>query len=176
MPEPTENTQDPTPDVKDPKADTTITADKQDNKTFTQVELDKVIADRLARERSKLPAEDELKAFKEWKKAQQTEAEKQKERDAEYAKLQSDTETLRKENIAYKLGVNAEDVDYVVYKVGKMDGEFEKNLKSYLEENTKFTEPKTTTVEGTKHKPLTSGDEDGVEAAFLKRNPGLKVN
>ena len=173
MSETTETTQETTPES---KADTTITAEKQETKTFTQVELDKVIADRLARERSKLPADDELKAFKEWKKAQQTEADKQKERDAEYAKLQTDTETLRKENIAYKLGVNAEDVDYVVYKVGKMDGKFEENLKSYLEENTKFTEPKTTTVGGIKHNPLTTGNEDGVETAFLKRNPGLKVD
>jgi len=172
MPDPTENPQEPTPDSKDPKADST-TATAQDNKTFTQAELDKVIADRLARERSKMPADDELKAFKEWKKAQQTEVEKQKEREAEYAKLQSDTETLRKENIAYKLGVNAEDIDYVVYKVGKMDGEFEKNLKSYLEENKKFVEPKTTTVGGTQHQPSKSMDKDDVFIAAARKGAGL---
>ena len=166
----TEGTQEPTSEKT-----VTTTAEKQE-KLVPQSEVDKLIDKRYAEWKSKAPADDELKAFKEWKKAQQTEADKQKERDAEYAKLQTDTETLRKENIAYKLGVNAEDVDYVVYKVGKMDGKFEENLKSYLEENTKFTEPKTTTVGGIKHNPLTTGNEDGVETAFLKRNPGLKVD
>lgn len=157
------------------KVETQPTADKGQEKTFTQAELDKVIADRLARERAKLPSADELKAYGEWKKAQQTEAEKQAEREKEFAKLQADTETLRRENIAYKAGVNAEDVDYVVYKVGKMDGEFEGNLKEYLAENTKFTAPKTVEVPGTKHSPSSPDDVSGVEKAFMKRNPGLKV-
>lgn len=155
------------------KVETQPTADKGQEKTFTQAELDKVIADRLARERAKLPSADELKAYGEWKKAQQTEAEKQAEREKEFAKLQADTETLRRENIAYKAGVNAEDVDYVVYKVGKMDGEFEENLKSYLEENKKYTEPKTTTVEGTKHQPSKAGDSDENSIAIARKFAGL---
>ena len=134
------------------------TAEKPE-KTFTQAELDKVIADRLARERAKMPPQDKLKAFEEWQKSQQTEADKQAEREAEYAKLKADTETLRRENIAYRAGVNAEDADYVIYKVGKMDGDFETNLKKFLEENKKFTEPKTVEVEGTKHSPLKKGDD-----------------
>lgn len=149
------------------------TAEKLE-KTFTQAELDKVISDRLARERAKMPA-DKLKAFEEWQKSQQSEAEKAAEREKEFAKLQGEAETLKRENMAIKAGVNNGDVDYVLFKVGKMEGEFADNLKTFLAENTKYTEPETTTVEGMKHKPPLSGGEDGVEAAFLKRNPGLKV-
>lgn len=151
------------------------TAEKLE-KTFTQAELDKVISDRLARERAKMPAADKLKAFEEWQKSQQSEAEKAAEREKEFAKLQGEAETLKRENMAIKAGVNNGDVDYVLFKVGKMEGEFADNLKTFLAENTKYTEPETATVEGMKHKPPLSGGEDGVEAAFLKRNPGLKVD
>ena len=164
MSEITETTQETTPEY---KADTT-TAEKQESKTFTQEEVEALIGKRLH-----TPEAAEIKAYREWKKAQQTEADKQKERDAEYTKLQADTETLRKENIAYKQGVNAEDVDYVVYKVGKMDGKFEENLKSYLEENKKYTEPKTTTVEGTKHQPSKSENMDDKMVAAAMKSAGL---
>ena len=141
---------------------------KQPEKTFTQAELDKVIADRLARERAKMPAADKLKAFEEWQKSQQSEAEKAAEREKEFAKLQGEAETLKRENMAIKAGVNNGDVDYVLFKVGKMEGEFADNLKTFLAENTKYTEPETTTVEGMKHKPPKSGDDDGIVAAARK--------
>lgn len=142
------------------------TAEKLE-KTFTQAELDKVISDRLARERAKMPA-DKLKAFEEWQKSQQSEAEKAAEREKEFAKLQGEAETLKRENMAIKAGVNNGDVDYVLFKVGKMEGEFADNLKTFLAENTKYTEPETTTVEGMKHKPPKSGDDDGIVAAARK--------
>lgn len=144
-------------------------------KTFTQAELDKVIADRLARERAKMPAADKLKAFDEWQKSQQTEAEKAAEREKEYQAAAARNTELQHELAVIKAGVKADDIEYVLFKVGKMEGEFADNLKTFLAENTKYTEPETTTVEGMKHKPPLSGGEDGVEAAFLKRNPGLKV-
>lgn len=167
----TEDTQDTTPK----EAETQDTAEKQE-KTFTQAELDKVIADRLARERAKMPSAEKLKAFDEWEKAQKTEVEKQAEREAELAKVKTDNETLRRENLAYKAGVNADDLEFVVWKVGRMEGDFEANLKGFLEENKKYTEPETKTVEGTKHTPSTPETMSGVEKAFMKRNPGLKVD
>ena len=144
-------------------------------KTFTQAELDKVIADRLARERAKMPPQDKLKAFEEWQKSQQTEAEKAAEREKEYQAAATRNTELQRELAVLKAGVKADDIEYVIFKVGKMEGEFADNLKTFLAENTKYTEPETATVEGMKHKPPLSGGEDGVEAAFLKRNPGLKV-
>ncbi len=148
---------------------------EKSEKTFTQAELDKVIADRLARERAKMPPQEKLKAFEEWQKSQQTEAEKAAEREKEYQAAAARNTELQRELAVIKAGVKAEDAEYVLFKVGKMEGEFADNLKAFLAENTKYTEPETTTVEGMKHKPPLSGGEDGVEAAFLKRNPGLKV-
>ena len=144
-------------------ADTRSGADKQE-KTFTQAELDKVIADRLARERAKMPAADKLKAFEEWQKAQQSEAEKTAEREKELARLQSEAENLKRENAVIKAEVNVDDVDYVLFKVGKMEGDFGKNLEAYLKENKKFTAPKTTQVQGTQHDPSRAGDNSTLTA------------
>lgn len=148
------------------------TAEKLE-KTFTQAELDKVIADRLARERAKMPPQDKLKAFEEWQKSQQTEAEKAAEREKEYQAQQSRNTELQRELAVIKAGVKAEDAEYVLFKVGKMEGEFADNLKAFLAENTKYTEPETTTVEGMKHKPPKSGDDDAIVAA-AREAAGLK--
>lgn len=148
------------------------TAEKLE-KTFTQAELDKVIADRLARERAKMPAADKLKAFEEWQKSQQTEAEKAAEREKEYQAAAARNTELQRELAVIKAGVKAEDAEYVLFKVGKMEGEFADNLKAFLAENTKYTEPETTTVEGMKHKPPKSGDDDAIVAA-AREAAGLK--
>ena len=148
------------------------TAEKLE-KTFTQAELDKVIADRLARERAKMPPQDKLKAFEEWQKSQQTEAEKAAEREKEYQAAAARNTELQRELAVIKAGVKAEDAEYVLFKVGKMEGEFADNLKAFLAENTKYTEPETATVDGMKHKPPKSGDDDAIVAA-AREAAGLK--
>lgn len=168
MTEDTEKTQEATQDTAE-KQDTATTQEK----TFTQAELDKVIADRLARERAKMPPQDKLKAFEEWQKSQQTEADKQAEREKEYARLQSEAENLKRENLAIKAGVGLDDVDYVIYKVGKMEGDFGENLKSFLDENKKYTEPATKQVAGTQHQPSKSDDAGDRIAAAARKAAGL---
>ena len=148
------------------------TAEEQE-KTFTQAELDRIISERIARERKNLPDEADLKAFKEWKKSQQTEAERTAEREKKYAEIEAKAETIRRENLALKAGVNVEDVDYVLFKVGKLDGEFDANLKDFLTENKKYTEPATETVAGTKHSPSKTEPDAAAIAAFRKA-AGLK--
>ena len=150
----------------------TSTAAEQE-KTFTQAELDRIISERIARERKNLPDEADLKAFKEWKKAQQTEAEKAAEREKLLEKAQADAENLRRENAVIKAGVSAEDADYVIFKVGKMEGDFDENLKSFLTDNAKYTEPVTEKVSGTKHSPSKTEPDAAVIAAFRKA-AGLK--
>ena len=148
------------------------TAEKSE-KTFTQAELDKVIADRLARERAKMPPQDKLKAFEEWQKSQQTEAEKAAEREKEYQAAAARNTELQRELAVIKAGVKADDAEYVIFKVGKMEGEFSDNLKTFLAENTKYTEPETATVEGMKHKPPKSDDADDRIAAAARKAAGL---
>ena len=150
----------------------TSTAAEQE-KTFTQAELDRIISERIARERKNLPDEADLKAFKEWKKAQQTEAEKAAEREKEYQALQSKSIELERENAVIKAGVKADDAEFVIFKVSRMEGDFKKNLDSFLAENKKFTEPVTENVPGTKHNPSTT-DQDANFIAAVRRGAGLK--
>lgn len=103
---------------------------KEPEKTFTQADVDKIVSDRLARERSKMPSADELKAFGEWKKSQQTEAEKAAEREKALAEAQARSEELKRELLVSWAGVKAEDADFVIFKVAKMDGDVEQNLGS----------------------------------------------
>ena len=150
----------------------TSTAAEQE-KTFTQAELDRIISERIARERKNLPDEADLKAYKEWKKAQQTEAEKAAEREKEYQALQSRSIELERENAVIKAGVKADDAEFVIFKVSRMEGDFKKNLDSFLAENKKFTEPVTENVPGTKHNPSTT-DQDANFIAAVRRGAGLK--
>ncbi|HRS66897.1 MAG TPA: hypothetical protein P5519_13545 [Spirochaetia bacterium] len=150
----------------------TSTAAEQE-KTFTQAELDRIISERIARERKNLPDEADLKAYKEWKKAQQTEAEKAAEREKEYQALQSRAIELERENAVIKAGVKADDAEFVIFKVSRMEGDFKKNLDSFLSENKKFTEPVTENVPGTKHNPSTT-DQDANFIAAVRRGAGLK--
>jgi len=150
----------------------TSTAAEQE-KTFTQAELDRIISERIARERKNLPDEADLKAYKEWKKAQQTEAEKAAEREREYQALQSRAIELERENAVIKAGVKADDAEFVIFKVSRMEGDFKKNLESFLSENKKFTEPVTENVPGTKHNPSTT-DQDANFIAAVRRGAGLK--
>lgn len=145
----------------------------EQEKTFTQAELDRIISERIARERKNLPDEADLKAFKEWKKSQQTEAEKAAEREREYQALQSRAIELERENAVIKAGVKADDVEFVIFKVSRMEGDFKKNLDSFLAENKKFTEPVTENVPGTKHNPSTT-DQDANFIAAVRRGAGLK--
>jgi hypothetical protein len=132
--ETTVTTQDITPEKVDAHE---TTAEKQE-RTFTQAELDKVIADRLAREKAKYPASDKLKAFDEWQKSQQSEAEKAEERAQELAQAKAEAINLKRENAVIRAGVHTEDADYVLFKVGRMEGDFAENLAEYLKTNEKF--------------------------------------
>ena len=142
-------------------------------KTFTQADVDRIIAERLQRERAKLPNDDELKAYREWKKSQQSEAEKAAEREKEYQALQSKSIELERENAVIKAGVKADDAEFVIFKVSRMEGDFKKNLDRFLAENKKFTEPVTENVPGTKHNPSTT-DQDANFIAAVRRGAGLK--
>ena len=163
-PKPTGNDQDTTPN------------DGGNEKTFTQAELDKIVGERLARERKNQPDPEKLKKFEEWEKSQQTEAEKAAETAKKLQEAQTEAEQLRRENAIMKAGVNTDDADYVLFKVGKMEGNFNDNLKKFLEDNPKYTAEPTKKVPDSKHDPSRSDDMDGVERAFRKKNPDLKFD
>ena len=85
-----------------------------------------------------MPTKEELKAFKEWQETQKTSEQKQAEKEAQYQKTLEEKENILQENKVLKAGVNIDDVDYIVFKVSKMEGEFDDNLTEFLENNPKY--------------------------------------
>lgn len=144
-------------------------------KTFTQEELNKIVQERLDKEKKKMPSKEDLKAFKEWKESQKTEAEKQAEKDAEYQKTLNELNTLKQTNAVLEAGVNKDDADYVLFKVSKIEGDFEENLTKFLKDNPKYlkqetqTEPKAT---GTSVKSISSKN-DGVLGILASKHPEI---
>lgn len=123
------------------QVDTQSTENKKETegkafKTFqTEGEYEEAVKSIL---KQKLPPKEEMEAFKKWKENQKTEEDKRAEKETEYKDTLSKNESLMKENQTLKAGVNLDDVDYVVFKVSKMEGDFETNLQSFLKDNPKY--------------------------------------
>lgn len=156
---------------------TTNQNEGQAEKTFTQEELNKIVQERLDKEKKKMPSKEDLKAFKDWKESQKTAEEKQAEKEAEYQKTLNELNTLKQTNAILEAGVNKDDADYVLFKVSKMEGEdFEENLAKFLKDNPKYlkqeletTEPKAT---GAPVRTISS-NENGVAAILKAKHPDL---
>ena len=90
----------------------------QEEKTFTQTDVDKLIQERVARERKNQLPKEELKAYNEWKESQKTEAEKQNEAltNAEKARLAAEEKAtaLEAKVTCLSKGVITTSVDDVV--------------------------------------------------------------
>ena len=142
---------------------TTNQNEGQAEKTFTQEELNKIVQERLDKEKKKMPSKEDLKAFKDWKESQKTAEEKQAEKEAEYQKTLNELKTLKQTNAVLEAGVNKDDADYVLFKVSKMEGEFEENLTKFLKDNPKYkeSEPEGQKATGTQVKKINS-QNDGV--------------
>ena len=105
---------------------TETTATEQE-KTFTQADVDVLIQKRLERERKKYPGEDELSAFRTWKESQQTEQERwnnlTKERDESRATLsavQAELDQLKREKYVLSKGLTGDEAEFVAFKAAKM--------------------------------------------------------
>ncbi len=156
---------------------TTNQNEGQTEKTFTQEELNKIVQDRIEKEKKKMPSKEELKAFKDWQESQKTVEQKQAEKDAEYQKTLNELNTLKQTNAVLKAGVNKDDVDYVLFKVSKMEGEFEENLTKFLKDNPKYkeSEPEVQKATGTQVKKINS-QNDGVLGILASKHPEIKFD
>nr|DAY85566.1 MAG TPA: Major capsid protein [Caudoviricetes sp.] len=98
------------------KTDTKETA--QEEKTFTQADVDKLIQERVARERKNQLSKDELKAYNDWKESQKTEEQKKNEAltNAEKARLAAEEKAtaLEAKVACLSKGVVSDSVDDVV--------------------------------------------------------------
>lgn len=122
-----------------------------------------------------LPPKAEMQEFRDWKESKKTDAEKQTERERELETARNELSSVKQENLALKKGVNSDDLDYVVFKVSKLDGEFEDNLEEFLKENPKFTSVSeaTTKNDGTATQKIANNKEDGVMAILKSKHPNL---
>lgn len=151
------------------------TEQKTEVKTFTQEEVNAM----MAKERSKMPSKEDLKAFNDWKESQKTEAEKQTERAQEFAKIQTEKNELSQLVKIYDAGVTGKDnVEFIQFKVSKMEGDFDENLKTYLEEHPNYlqkeTEKEAPQTTGDSVKKISSNaDEDGVTAILKAKHPDI---
>ena len=155
----------------------TQTTDKnegQAEKTFTQEELNKIVQERLDKEKKKMPSKEELKAFKDWQESQKTAEQKQAEKDAEYKKTLNELNILKQTNAVLEAGVNKDDVDYVLFKVSKMEGDFDENLTKFLKDNPKYkeSEPEGQKATGTQVKKINS-QNDGVLGILASKHPEI---
>ena len=147
----------------------------QEQKTFTQEELNTIVETRLAKAKKDMPSKEELKKYNEWKEAQITEQEKMAEKETEYQKVLAEKEQIINENKILKSGVNAEDTDYVLFKVTKMEGDFEENLSKFLKDNPRFLN-KTVPSKATGVETRTtsqSNEDDGVMAISKSKHPNI---
>lgn len=107
-----------TGDVETTETKTDTEGTTQEEKTFTQADVDKLIKERIARERKNQLPKEELKAYQEWKESQKTEEEKKNEAltNAEKARLAAEERALLAETKVTCLskGVVATSVDDVV--------------------------------------------------------------
>lgn len=156
---------------------TTNQNEGQAEKTFTQEELNKIVQERLDKEKKKMPSKEDLKAFKDWKESQKTAEEKQAEKEAEYQRTLNELNTLKQTNAVLEAGVNKEDVDYVIFKVSKMEGEFGENLEKFLKDNPKYkeSEPEVQKATGTQVKKINS-QNDGVLGILASKHPEINFD
>lgn len=102
------------------------TAQEQE-KTFTQADVDKMIQSRLDRERKKYPSEEEITAYRTWKDSQQTEQERQAKQAKDLADskaaltaLQAEAEQLKRDKYVLSKGLSGEDAEFIAFKATKM--------------------------------------------------------
>ena len=148
------------------------TETKEEVEMISKEEAQKMVNSALAK---KLPPKEEMDAFKQWKESQKTEADKQAEEKKELETLRQEAVNAKRENALLKKGINNDDIDYVLFKVGKMDGEFDENLVEFLKENPKFTAKEEKSVASTTGVKTSGVDnkETGVMAILKAKHPEL---
>lgn len=133
-----------TEEVKETTAQQENSTPTEEEKKFSQAEVDDLISKRLAIERKKYPTDEELADWRNWKETRQQgeEASAKVARELNDYKTKYDhaireLEQARNEMYLLAKGVPGEDIDYYAYKISKLTNEettFEQAAQKYLEE------------------------------------------
>ena len=166
--------------VQNVETETTTTEQVEKNseqvveKTFTQDEVNAIVKERLAKAQKGIPSKDELTKYNEWKESQKTQQDKYDDLVKKDNEKDTTISNLQKENLVLKSGItDTDEVEFIVYKVGKMDGDFEDNLKDYLANNPKFAKKQETKATGVQSNNTSIPKESGVSAILRSKHPEL---
>lgn len=123
---------------------TTTTGDSTTEKTFTQEEVNAIVAKRVSAAKKGMPDETELAAFRTWKDTQQSETAAHQtvinERDTarnELKAAQDENETLKRQLYVLEKGLTGEDAEFVIFKAAKLVNEettFEKAVEEVMKD------------------------------------------
>ena len=177
---------DPTQAVKGNSPEKAVSTNEGAEKTFTQAELDEIVKQRLERQKKSQPSKEEMDAFHKWqdsqKTAEQLSAEKISAAEIRATEAEKKAAAAEAKAYAYSKGVNAEAVDDVIaLAIPKVDDNttMEKAIDAVIAKYPSFCSAKSEAPKG-----ITTGVSfgngggsqlSGVEAAFLAKNPGLKI-
>lgn len=116
----------------------TPTAEDRVEKTFTQKEFKEALDREVTRKTKGLPTKEEMKIFNEWKESQKTEADKKNELTQENITLKHEKANLEQLLTIIDKGIAKDEAEFIQFKVGKMEGDFDDNLNEFLEKNPKY--------------------------------------
>ena len=156
-------------------------------KTFTQAELDEIVKQRLERQKKSQPTKEEMDAFHKWqdsqKTAEQLSAEKISAAQTAASEAEKRAAAAEAKCCAFSKGVSKEAVDDVIaLAMNKVDDNtpIDKAIDAVIAKYPSFCSAKSEAPKG-----ITTGvsfgnggggsQMSGVEAAFLAKNPGLKI-
>ena len=162
------------------ETETTATQEVENNsekvveKTFTQDEVNAIVKERLVKAQKGIPSKEELAKYNEWKESQKTQEDKYNDLLQKNNEKSTTISNLQRENLVLKSGItDIDEVEFIVYKVGKMEGDFEENLKEYLASNPKFVKKQETKATGIETKTNSVAKEDGVLAILKAKHPDI---
>ena len=119
----------------------------------------------------------EIEGFKESSKASEELQKKYDELVNESKDKDSKITNSAREKAILRAGITDDDeIEFISYKVGKMEGDFDTNLTEFLTNNTKFGTSKNSTPQkatGVETKPQTVPQESGVTAILKAKHPEL---
>lgn len=160
------------------ETETTTTEEVENNseevvKTFTEEEVNDIVERRLAKAKKGIPSKEELTKYNEWKESQKSQEDKYNDLLKSNDEKDTTISNLRMENEVLKAGVTDKDeIEFLVYKIGKMEGDFSDNLKEYLADNPRY-QKKETKATGVETKSSSVAKEDGVLAILKAKHPDI---
>lgn len=157
---------------------------EQTAKTFTQAELDAIVKQRLERAAKGQPSKEEMEAFRKWQDSRKTAEQLSQEKISAAENGRADAEkklaAAEAKCCAYSKGVTAEAVDDVIaLAMAKVsdDMPIEKAIDAVISKYPSFCSAKSAPQGVTTGVSFGNGGKQpsGVEAAFLAKNPNIKI-